>query len=110
MRDRLIELMKGAETKVNEMLSTPLALEEWLGIYADYLLENGVIVPHKNSNGCEYCKEHENAKVRNVTMIHHYDNPNAYGYPEVAHWEKRTWMNYCPVCGRVFEKGGECDG
>lgn len=45
MRDRLIELLKGAETKVTEMLSSPLALEEWLGIYADYLLENGVIVP-----------------------------------------------------------------
>jgi len=45
MRDRLIELLKGAETKVTEMNSTPLALEEWLGIYADYLLENGVIVP-----------------------------------------------------------------
>ena len=45
MRDRLIELLKGAETKVTEMLSSPLALEEWLGIYADHLLENGVIVP-----------------------------------------------------------------
>ena len=45
MRDRLIELLKGAETKVTEMISTPLALEEWLGVYADYLLENGVIVP-----------------------------------------------------------------
>lgn len=44
MRERLIELLKGAETKVTETLSTPLALEEWLGIYADYLLANGVIV------------------------------------------------------------------
>ena len=45
MRDRLIELLKGAETKVTEMISTPLALEEWLGVYANYLLTNGVIVP-----------------------------------------------------------------
>ena len=45
MRDRLIELLKGAETKVTEIMSKPLALEEWLGIYADYLIENGVIVP-----------------------------------------------------------------
>lgn len=44
-RERLIELLKGAENKVSEMLSAPLALEEWLGIYADYLLANGVIVP-----------------------------------------------------------------
>ena len=44
-RERLIELLKGAETKVTERLSAPLALEEWLGIYADHLLANGVIVP-----------------------------------------------------------------
>lgn len=45
MRDRLIELLKGAETKVTEVLSKPLALEEWLAIYADHLLANGVILP-----------------------------------------------------------------
>ena len=44
MRDRLIELLKGAETKVIEELSRPLALEEWLGVYADHLLANGVTV------------------------------------------------------------------
>ncbi len=44
-RDRLIELLKGAENKVAEVLTRPLELEEWLGIYADYLLANGVIVP-----------------------------------------------------------------
>ena len=44
MRERLIDLLKGAETKVAEMLSAPLALEEWLGIYADNLIENGVIL------------------------------------------------------------------
>lgn len=45
MRDRLIELLKGAETKVNETLSVALELDEWLGIYADHLIANGVIVP-----------------------------------------------------------------
>ena len=45
MRDRLIELLKGAENKVSEMLSRPLALEEWLGVYADHLLAAGVVVP-----------------------------------------------------------------
>ena len=44
-RERLIELLKGAEVKVAEELTRPLELEEWLGIYADYLLANGVIVP-----------------------------------------------------------------
>jgi hypothetical protein len=45
MRDGLIELLKGAEKKVAEELSRPLALEEWLGIYADHLIANGVILP-----------------------------------------------------------------
>ncbi len=44
-RDRLVELLKGAKTKVIEMNSFPLALEEWLGIYADHLLANGVKLP-----------------------------------------------------------------
>lgn len=44
-RERLIELLKEAETKVAEIPSPPLALDEWLGVYADHLLANGVIVP-----------------------------------------------------------------
>lgn len=46
-RERLIELFKGAESKVTEELNKHLKLEEkeWMGIYADYLLANGVIVP-----------------------------------------------------------------
>ena len=43
-RVRLIELLKGAEVKVAEELTRPLELEEWLGIYADHLLANGVVV------------------------------------------------------------------
>ena len=44
MRDRLVELLKGAEKKVMEKVSAPLSLDEWIGIYADHLLANGVIV------------------------------------------------------------------
>ena len=44
-RETLLVLLKGAETKVAEMLSSPLSLDEWLGVYADRLLANGVIVP-----------------------------------------------------------------
>ena len=42
--ERLIELLKESEKKVSEIFSEPLELEEWLGVYADYLLANGVIV------------------------------------------------------------------
>ena len=44
-RDRLLELLNGAENKVTEALTRALEKEEWLGIYADYPLANGVIVP-----------------------------------------------------------------
>ena len=46
-RDKLIELFKGAESKVIEELNKHLELdeEEWMGIYADHLIANGVIVP-----------------------------------------------------------------
>lgn len=46
-RDKLIELLKGAENKVSEVLTKALDLDEWLSIYADYLLANGVIVPQQ---------------------------------------------------------------
>ena len=45
MRNRLIELLKGAEKRVAEELTRALELEEWLGIYAEHLIANGVIVP-----------------------------------------------------------------
>lgn len=63
MRERLIELLKGAETKVTEMLSSPLALEEWLAVYADHLLANGVIVPPCEVGTMVYYADHENKKV-----------------------------------------------
>lgn len=73
---------------------------------ADYLLEHGVVVNVKRNSdkSCSYCEENENAKVRDASLIYHYDNPNAYGYPEVAHWDQKIRMNYCPMCGRVFDK------
>ena len=43
-RERLIELLKESEKKVSEIFSEPLEIEEWLGVYADYLLANGVTV------------------------------------------------------------------
>ena len=47
MRGRLIEWMKEAETKVQQTLKERFSLDltEWLEIYADFLLENGMIVP-----------------------------------------------------------------
>lgn len=47
MRERLIELIKEADKKVDEVLFStkkPLSSEEWGAIFADYLLENGVVV------------------------------------------------------------------
>lgn len=59
MREKLIELLKGAETKVAEMLSRPLELEEWLGVYADHLVANGVTIP-VHCHECEHWKNEIN--------------------------------------------------
>ena len=81
-RDRLIELLKGAETKVNEALSVPLALDEWLSIYADHLLSNGVIVSPCKVGGTVYYiafgkvykgKCHAITIHENSVQIHLYD-------------------------------------
>ena len=77
-RDRLIELLKGSETKVNEALSVPLALDEWLSIYADHLLANGVIVPPCKVGDTIYmlvtrhtvCFEYPNGKMQRVENQH----------------------------------------
>ena len=77
-RERLIELLKGAEVKVAEELTRPLELEEWLGIYADYLLANGVIVPPCKGGNTIYmlvtrhtvCFEYPNGKMQRVENQH----------------------------------------
>ena len=33
-------------------------------------------------------KESETQKISNVYLVLEYDNPQAYGFPEVAHWKK----------------------
>ena len=73
-RERLIELLKGAETKVNETLSCALSLDEWLGIYADHLLENGVIVPKREAD------EH---KIQIGDVLYEY----SYTYGKVHEWK-----------------------
>ena len=48
MRDRLVDLIKECHKKENDIMfgeNRPLEFDEWTGIYADHLIENGVIVP-----------------------------------------------------------------
>ena len=86
-RERLIELLKESEKKVSEMLSQPLELEEWLGVYADYLLANGVItlpkLKHKQTLYLIYNKTIKPLQVssymirpefNNLLQIHLYKN------------------------------------
>lgn len=77
-RDKLIELLKGAETKVAEALTRPLELEEWLGIYADYLLANGVIVPP--------CKVGDYVRFKGLTSLWQVDAIHYYreGLPQIT--------------------------
>ena len=91
-RDRLIELLKGAETKVAEALTRPLELEEWLGIYADYLLANGVIVQKQGE-----WQVHQNDECW------HYDCPFCDdGYATKG--KDLTPPNYCGNCGAKLKE------
>lgn len=87
MRDRLIELLKGAETEVNKALSgksaIPLALEEWLGIYADHLIANGVILPPCKLGGDIYMlvtrNQHTFIKKTILTKLNFFDVIDRFG-------------------------------
>ena len=75
-RERLIELFKGAESKVIEELNKHLELDEkeWMGIYADHLLANGVIVPPVEVGQTVYCVDDftevvEECKVYGFTVV-----------------------------------------
>lgn len=84
MRDRLIELMKEAEEKVQKTLNERfnLDLTEWLGIYADHLLENGVIVPPCKVGDKMYKLCTVNSRIKMGQM-----------------WDGRTVKNNCDRCG-----------
>ena len=114
MRDRLIELLKGAETKVTEQLSRPLELEEWLGIYADHLLANGV---QMSKSSCPYCCANGEGHGRlassyddedGMKMSIHPSAKRANGYQSQAWWAtvhfrgecRDFYIEVCPFCGR----------
>lgn len=71
-RERLIELMKDAETKVQKTLKEKISLDltEWLGIYADYLLANGAIVPPCKVGDTVYeiCERRRSGKWQKVIV------------------------------------------
>ena len=43
-KEKLIDILKGAERKVKD-INPNMPLNEWLDIYADHLIAEGVIVP-----------------------------------------------------------------
>lgn len=55
------------------------------------------------TNYCKFCKESEKAKIKNVKISYEYENPEAYGFPEVRHWTKDVDIFFCPMCGRKIE-------
>ena len=62
---------------------------------------------HKDKNispSCNYCAENSDAKIKKIRIIYEYENPNAYGYPEVCFWNKKITVKQCPICGRrIYE-------
>lgn len=53
--------------------------------------------------GCQYCKEFKKAKIKKVVITFTYENPQAYGYPEVCNWDKSYVTNACPMCHRILD-------
>lgn len=62
-------------------------------------------------NICKICDEDEFQKVIGIEIKVKYENPKAYGYPEIVYWDRKYTTNYCPICGRRLEniKGEKYD-
>lgn len=54
--------------------------------------------------GCKYCEENKYKKIKAVKIIYQYENPEAYGYPEVAFWNETYDIICCPLCGRKIRE------
>lgn len=52
---------------------------------------------------CNYCKENKFEKLKGIKIIYEYENPEAYGYPEIVNWNRTYDTNCCPVCGRKIK-------
>ena len=55
------------------------------------------------TNYCKFCKESEKAKIKNVKICYEYENPDAYGFPEICRWTKDVDIFFCPMCGRKID-------
>lgn len=53
---------------------------------------------------CEYCSKNKNKKLLGIEVIFKYDNPEAYGYPEIVYYNNKVELDYCPMCGRKLTK------
>ena len=47
---------------------------------------------------CEYCEETKTRKLLKIEAIFYYENPIAYGFPEICNWDKKAQMYICPIC------------
>lgn len=54
-------------------------------------------------NTCIVCDENENKKVTNFKIIVEYENPYAFGYPEICNWHETFKTIRCPNCSRKIE-------
>lgn len=53
---------------------------------------------------CEYCYNTKDRELLEIICKYRYENPNAYGYPEIAYWTEEIKLNFCPMCGEKFKK------
>ncbi|MDU3775717.1 MAG: hypothetical protein E7G47_10895 [Clostridium perfringens] len=52
---------------------------------------------------CEFCAENKYKEIKSIEVTVKYENPKAYGYPEVVYWDEKYRLKNCPVCHRKLE-------
>lgn len=49
---------------------------------------------------CKICNETQFKNIIKATVEFKFENPEAYGYPEIVYWDEKYKIKNCPFCGR----------
>lgn len=75
--------------------------KDWINNLHEDTLEKSEVT------GCEFCAEGPTRKLLSIQVDYHYENPEAYSYPDVAFHHDKFPIICCPMCGRqIWNKDG----
>lgn len=49
---------------------------------------------------CDICRETQFKNIIKATVEFKFENPEAYGYPEIVYWDEKYKIKNCPFCGK----------